>query len=207
MAMVAEPVSRVNGQPPEAPPYPIWRLSVEQYHAMVRLGILTEDDPVELLEGYLVTKMSKNPPHRIATKLTRDALAAIMPIGWYVDSQEPVTTDDSEPEPDVSVIRGDTRQYRDRHPGADDVATAIEVSDCSLDDDRIHKKRIYAAARIPVYWVVNLVDRQVEVFSEPGIVAGKPDYEHCVIYSVGDSVPVVIDGREIGRIAVQDIMP
>jgi hypothetical protein len=77
----------------------IWRLSVGQYHAMIRTGILTPDHPVELLDGWLVLKMPKNPPHRVATRLTCKALERVMPAGWYVDQQEPITTQNSEPEP------------------------------------------------------------------------------------------------------------
>ena len=77
-----------------------WRLSVAQYHAMIQAGIVTEDDPLELLEGWLVTKMAKNRPHSLTTQLTREALAALLPLGWYVDDQEPLTLADSEPEPE-----------------------------------------------------------------------------------------------------------
>ena len=81
-------------QPIIAPNEALWRLSVEQYHGMIRAGILTEDDPIELLEGLLIEKMPKNPPHRIATHLTAAALRAAIPDGWYVDSQEPITLED-----------------------------------------------------------------------------------------------------------------
>src|SRR5947209_7884549 len=94
----------------------LWQLSVGQYHQMIQTGILTDDDPVELLEGWLVTKMPKNPPHRLTTQLTREALAPLLPAGYYVDDQEPMTTDESEPEPDVMIVRGTRRNYRDRYP-------------------------------------------------------------------------------------------
>src|SRR5438445_4118523 len=84
----------------------IWPLSVEQYHEMIRAGILTEDDPVELLEGILVVKMAKNPPHSSATRKMRTALERLVPTGWFVDIQEPVTTESSEPEPDLAIVRG-----------------------------------------------------------------------------------------------------
>ena len=84
------------------PTDPIWRLSVEQYHQMIASGILTDDDPVELLEGLLVAKMPKNPRHRLSTQLTREAIARLLPIGWYVEDQEPLTILDSEPEPDIT---------------------------------------------------------------------------------------------------------
>jgi Uma2 family endonuclease len=145
----------------------IWRLSIEQYHAIIQAGILTDDDSVELLEGWLVFKMPKNPPHRVTTRLVRTALENILPAGWYVDSQEPITLSNSEPEPDIVVVRGDTRQYLDRHPGAEDIALIIEVSDTTLQRDRTVKKRIYARAGISIYWIVNLVEEQVEVYSQP----------------------------------------
>ena len=73
-----------------------------------------------------------------------------MPQGWYVDAQEPITTSDSEPEPDVVIVRGDTRQYLNRHPGAQDLALVVEVADTSLQRDRTSKKRLYARVGIPV---------------------------------------------------------
>lgn len=118
------------------PKEPIWRLQVRQYYDMIDAGILTDDDPVELLEGWLVTKISKAPPHRIATQLTREALAQLAPPGWYVDDQEPITTTDSEPEPDVVIVRGDRRDYTERHPYADEVALVVEVADTTLQRDR-----------------------------------------------------------------------
>src|SRR5205807_4066795 len=84
----------------DVPTEPIYRLSVAQYHAMARHGILDEDAPVELLEGWLVQKMTKHRPHSRCTHRTRRALERILPAGWYVDTQEPVTTAESEPEPD-----------------------------------------------------------------------------------------------------------
>lgn len=96
------------------PGAPVWQLSLEQYHRMIQTGILTDDDPVEFLEGLLVAKMPKNSPHSLAPYLTRNALAQVVPVQWYVDAQEPLTVDDGEPEPDVLVVRGERRQYCDR---------------------------------------------------------------------------------------------
>jgi Uma2 family endonuclease len=179
----------------------ILRLSIEQYHAMIQAGILTDDDPVELLEGLLVFKMAKNPPHRLATGLTRTALENILPPGWYVDSQEPITLQNSEPEPDIAVIRGDRRQYPDRHPGAEDIAMIIEISDSTLQRDRTIKKRIYARAGIPFYWIVNLAESQVEVYSQPLVDVEQPDYSRSTF------VPITIAGVEIGAIDVNNLLP
>ena len=185
----------------------IWRLSVEQYHEMIRAGILTADDPVELLEGWLVYKMPKNPPHRIATRLTQDALEAIVPAGWYVDSQEPITLDDSEPEPDVTIVRGATRSYRDRHPGPADLALVVEIADAMLDRDRGTKKRLYARAGIAIYWIINLAENILEVYTDPSGATEEPDYRQRRDYGSSDFVPVVIEGGEVGRIAVRDLLP
>jgi Uma2 family endonuclease len=185
----------------------IWRLTVEQYHEMVRTGILTDDDPVELLQGLLVTKMPKNPPHRITTGLLREALRPLLPNGWYVDSQEPITTEDSEPEPDVCVIRGDTRQYADRHPGPSDVALVIEVADTTLERDLTSKKQVYARAGIPVYWVIDLVGRRIEVFTDPSNAGALLDYRRHTRYADSDEVPVDVGGHVIGRLHLRTVLP
>ncbi|MGE3808702.1 MAG: Uma2 family endonuclease [Gemmataceae bacterium] len=190
--------------PPGAPD--LWRLSVRQYHDMIRSGILTDDDPVELLEGLLVTKMPRNPPHRVVTRLTRDALQAILPPGWHVESQEPITTDASEPEPDIAVIRGEPREYRDHHPGPAELALVAEVADSTLDRDRGTKKRIYARASIPVYWIVNLGDSCIEVYTDPTGPTENPDYRQRSDHGLSDHVDVVIDGQIVGQLRVAALL-
>jgi|SRR5215472_1242511 len=112
-------------------------ISVAAYHVMIDSGVLPTDEPAELLEGAVVPKLVRNPPHRIATRATRMALERSIPRGWYVDTQEPITTDSSEPEPDVAVLKGDSRDYPDRHPGPGDAGLIVEIADASLDRDRI----------------------------------------------------------------------
>ncbi|MEM6351475.1 MAG: Uma2 family endonuclease [Cyanobacteria bacterium P01_D01_bin.14] len=183
----------------------IWRMGVEQYHAMVNAGILTDDDPVELLEGWLVYKMPKKPSHRVTTRLVRTALEALVPMGWYVDSQEPITLADSEPEPDVVVVRGSTRQYLDRHPGPKDVGIVIEVSDTTLQRDRETKLRAYARSGIPIYWIVNLVEQQIEIYSQPD--TERAAYRHQDNYALGDTFPVGLERSVLGEISVSSIFP
>jgi Uma2 family endonuclease len=186
------------------PDYPIWRFTVEQYHEMIRAGFLTEDDPVELLEGWLVTKMPKTTRHTYSTQQTRDVLAEIVPSGWHVTDQEPITMADSEPEPDVLVVRGSLRDYPEHHPSPSDIALVVEVADATLQRDRTLKLRVYASAGIVVYWILNLVERQLEVYSDP---SEQGEYRQRVIYRESDAVPVVIGGQEVGRIAVRDVLP
>jgi Uma2 family endonuclease len=183
------------------------RLTIPQYHSMVAQGILEDNNQVEFLEGILVKKMTKNRAHSLATRRLRILLEGVLPNGFYVDSQEPTATSDSEPEPDAMVIRGQPEDYQLQQPEAIHVALIAEVADSSLQHDRGWKKRIYARAGIPTYWIVNLVNRQVEVFTQPSGDVEFPDYSQCQVYVPTQDVGVVLDGKEIGRLAVKDMLP
>ena len=180
---------------------------MDQYHAMIEAGILTDDDTVELIEGWLVTKMPKKPLHRAVTHLVRRLLVDIVTEGWYLDSQEPITILDSELEPDVIVVQGDTLDYLDRHPGADEIALLIEISDATLQRDQTIKKRLYASANIPVYWIINLIEYQIEVYTDPSGPTQQPDYRQRQTYGLDGQVPVVIDGQQVAQIAAQALLP
>ena len=104
---------------------------------------------IELLDGWLVPKMTKNPPHILATGLVRDALYHVVPQGWCVYSQDPVRVQRSMPEPDVMVVRGDLRQYGDRRIRAEDVGLIVEVADASLARDQVFKKADLCPKRHP----------------------------------------------------------
>ncbi len=195
------------GLPPAVPTEPIWRLSVAQYHEMIRGGILSDDDPVELLNGWLVTKMMIRPPHAVATELVREGLTAVLPEAFAVRSQQPIALAASEPEPDAAVVPGPARRYVEAHPGPRDVLLVVEVAEETLARDRTLKKAIYAQAGIPVYWIVNLADRCVEVFTDPTGPAERPDYRQGRQLKQGESAPVLVEGSQIGRIAVDDMLP
>lgn len=182
-------------------------MSVGRYHRMIQAGILTDDDPVELLEGLLIAKVRKTPQHSFVTGLLRDQLQQLPLIDWHVDSHVPVTTSDSEPEPDVAVIQGDIWAYAKRHPRSSEAPLVIEIADASLRRDRGIKKRLYARAAIPVYWIIDLIKWQVEVYTEPDTQGAPPDYRQRRIYRSTDHLPVVLDGVEVGQILVSDILP
>ncbi len=97
---------------------PIFRLSVDQYHELIRSGKLTDEDPVELIEGILVYKMPKNTPHATSTRLCRRAIERLLPANWFYDSQEPLTLADGEPEPDGMIVRGKIEDYCAKPSGA-----------------------------------------------------------------------------------------
>ncbi len=185
----------------------LWPLSVAQYHAMVRAGVLDEDDPVELLEGCLVYKMPKNPPHSVVTQLVADTLRRLLPTGWHVLVQEPITLGDSEPEPDIAVVRGALRDYLGRHPDPADLALVVEVADSTLRRDRGTKRRIYARAGIGCYWIVNLQERQLEVYTEPSGLARRPAYGTTQVWGEKAEAPVVLAGVTVGYLPVQAVLP
>jgi Uma2 family endonuclease len=190
-------------------PADVYRITVDQYDRMVESGVLAEDDPVELLGGVLVRQMPKYPRHVFPTEETRNRLEPIVPAGWYVRQEGPVRIPAfDEPEPDVAVARGNSRTYRKHHPGPKDIALVIEVAATTgpLAQARSEKMSAYARAGIPVYWIINLTRKPglVEVYSRPTRTRGYRDHED---YKARDQVPVVIDGREVGRIAVADLLP
>jgi Uma2 family endonuclease len=184
-------------------PPPLYRMTVNEYERLAAAGILA-DDRVELIDGYLVKKMPKNPPHSFSTQEISDRLRGLLPAGWTRRQEQPVRIPDfDEPEPDVTIVRGRNADYRLRIPEPSDVAAVIEVSETTLDFDQSEKLLAYAKGRIPVYWIVNLVDRQVEVYTGPSV----GGYLSRQDFKPGEAVPVVIDGAEVSRIAVADILP
>ncbi len=183
-----------------------YRLSVEQYRKIADADILTNDDRVELLEGWLFAKMSKKPPHTIAKGLTQDALIALVPTGWFVAIEDAVTAIDSQPEPDIAIVRGSRRDYRAGAAGSQEVALVAEVSYSSLPIDRSIKKRMYARSGFPIYWLINLIDGRIEVYTDPSGPTESPDYLHREDFGPDDGIPVVIAGREVGRLLVRDLL-
>ena len=185
----------------------IRRFSVQEYHRWITSGMLTSDDPVELLEGIIVEKMPVYPSHRFVTDEIRKRLDKLGLEGYFVTGQQPITLSESEPEPDVFIVRGHSREFLQNHPGPREVPLVVEVSDSTLASDRREKKRIYARAGIPVYWIVNLNERQLEVYTEPLSNLEQPTYRNQTIYTDKEFFPVIIGDQELGQINMVDILP
>jgi Uma2 family endonuclease len=193
-------------QPPAPTPEPVFRLSVAQYHAMIRGGVLTDDDPVELLEGILVVKMPKNPPHETAVGKCQDELPKLLPPGWIVRLQAPVTLMDGEPEPDVAIVRGSRPDYATRHPGPADIGAIIELADTTLERDRGIKLRGYARAGIQTYCVVNLADRIAELYLRPQTKGEAAIYDPPMRLKQSDLLSLHLDDA-IVQVPVQILLP
>jgi Uma2 family endonuclease len=191
----------------QLPPEPVRRLTVVEYHQMIEARILQEDDPFEFLEGWLVPKFVRDPPHDVAMSLADHEIERRLCAGWHRRMLSAVTTADSEPEPDIAVIRGPRRRYLQGHPGPKDTGLLVEVADSSLQRGRTTKQRINARSRIPVYWIVNLIDMHIEVYTDPTGPDAEPHYRQRQDYGPNDCVPLVLDGQEIARIPVRDLLP
>jgi Uma2 family endonuclease len=182
----------------------MYRLTVQQFDQMVLDRTIADADRVELIEGLLVMKMDRNRPHVQAGNKAFWMLARLLGPGWHVRKEDPLVISEwSKPEPHLAVVRGEITDYDLRDVTAADVALVVEIADSSLSADQVDMARVYAGAGILFYWIVNLVDRQIEVYSEPG----PTGYGTAKIFGINQDVLVVIDGVEVGRIAVAEMMP
>ena len=184
----------------------LFRLTVKQYHELIDAGILQSGDPVELLEGVLVRKMTINPPHTGTVRRGRTRIEPALPAGWRYRAEQPIILSDGEPEPDGVIARGTPADDDVFHPSAADVVLVIEVADASLLRDRGVKLRSYARAGIPVYWIVNLIDREVEVYADP-VAESEPRYRRRDVYGPAATVAFALPDGPAMSVAVAALLP
>ena len=133
-----------------------------EYERLVEAEFLGSEDRIELLGGHMIVKEPQQSPHATAIQLVHAALTMGFGSGWSVRAQMPVALDDeSEPEPDVCVVPGGPRDYRDAHPAQP--VLIVEVALSRLRFDREDKGSLYARAQIADYWIVNIPARRLEV--------------------------------------------
>jgi hypothetical protein len=203
MSVASPPIANLFA----VPPWPVRRFTVAEYHQMIQVGILTENDLVELIEGWIVPKMPHSPSHDATIDQARELLEPSLPPGWRVRIQSAITTAESEPEPDVVVTPGPASRYATRHPAPHEIAMVAEVADSSLSFDRGDKRLSYARAGIVCYWIINLVHRQVEVYTDPTGPTANPTYRQHTDFGPADSVPLVIAGQQVALIPVASLLP
>jgi Uma2 family endonuclease len=174
------------------------RWTRREYQDLAEAGFLSEDDHVELIDGEIIRMSPQNTPHAVAVRLARRVLQRVFPSDEYlVDEQLPLALGPhSEPEPDVSVIEGHPRDFLGNHPSS--AVLVVEVADASLQFDRNTKRALYARHDLPEYWIVNLVDRQLEVHRGT---AGE-SYAETTVHTADESVSL----RD-QSVAVSDLLP
>lgn len=201
---VAEAVTRVS----------IFPLSIQQYHRIIDEKIVPEESTTELLRGVIIRKdrsspgedpMAHSPLHRLVVSLLTGLTARINTDANYLQIQLPVACPpDGAPEPDGAIIRGNPREYAERLPGPGDVLCVIEVAHSSLERDREDKLPIYAAAGVPQYVIVNLLNNTVELYTDPD--PSNEQYRTRATFERGQSVSLQLPGGGF-ELAVADILP
>jgi Uma2 family endonuclease len=177
-----------------------------EYDRLVNLGVL-HGKPVELVGGQLVVAEPQGSYHASALGAAGDVLRAVLPQGWLVRIQMPVALDDeSEPEPDLAVVQGTWANYRAGHPSRP--ALVVEVAESSLVFDREDKGSVYARGGVRDYWIVNLVDRALEVYREPGPDPAAPyGWRYRMVEWLGPASAISPLALPAVRIAVGDLLP
>ncbi len=178
-----------------------------EYDRMVAAGVFSPGERLELIDGEVVAMTPQGSAHATAVRLVEDALRAAFGAGYDVRVQMPLALDPaSEPEPDVAVVQGRPRDYRDAHPTS--AVLAVEVGDTTLVYDREQKASLYARGGVAEYWILNLVDRTLEVYREP---AALPDarygwgYRVTPAYGPDDHIAPLAAPR--ARLRIADLLP
>jgi Uma2 family endonuclease len=148
------------------PTIKLW--TVAEYHRMSELGILDADGRTELIDGQILLMTAKGTPHVVALQLSANSLSEQLKSDALIRTQDPIQLDDfSEPEPDLVVVRGAILDYTEHHPYSEDIHLIVEIADSTLKQDCQVKDKLYANAGISEYWVVDLKNRQVNIFRNP----------------------------------------
>jgi Uma2 family endonuclease len=184
----------------------VFRMTPHQFRKAAEAGVFG-DSKVELLGG-VVCRRTTNPPHLVTVHNLFDALRQVAPPpGWFVTKEDPIALGRWRPVPDLVASRGPRQAYASRLPKASDIALLVEVSDMTYAKDRGPKYRKYATCAIPVYWIVDLNRRLVEVHTAQVGRGRSASYRACDVHHEPDPIPVFLDGRDVGRVPVLDILP
>ena len=192
-----------------------WPFTVEQYHDLIKSGILPEGEPYELLDGQLVRRdrsatgadpVTIGHLHAWVVGELADLNPKLRRLGAHIRTQQPITLPPfDEPEPDAAVAIGTNGDYVERHPGAGDVTCVIEVADASLRRDRTSKLRVYANGGVACYVIVNLPDRVIEVYTNPAV--GKGTYGNKVTLTPRDRLELPATKGKRLAVPVKQLLP
>lgn len=188
-----------------APAIQTKRWTRQEYDRMAEAGILHPDERVQLIEGEIVTMTPPNSLHAVTIGKTQHALDRLYGPNIWVRVRMPVIIDpDSEPEPDLAVVADSPRDYVNEHPRT--ALLIVEVADTTLSLDRDRKRPIYARAGIPEYWIVNLVERCLEVYRDPVTLSGQPSsYRISITLTSSERIaPLAVPSASV---AVADLLP
>lgn len=187
------------------------RFTVREYFQMAEAGILPEKPRTELIRGEIQLMMPIGRPHGMCIMSFSALLFEHLGLkNWCVISQSTVELDnESAPEPDITILKGGQERFVDQEPENDDYSHVIEVAESSLRRDRGIKQSLYAEHGIRNYWIVNLIDRTIEHYTQPHFSQSKSDYEYSqrVVYREHDSVTMTFEGEQELTFTPADILP
>ena len=184
------------------------RFSPAQFLEFDEADTLEPHARYELLDGYIVHRLYHTPPHASTQNKLTEMLLSFKFQGFSVQSGRPLVLLESVPLPDLCILRMESKfDYDHRHPGAEDCEIAIDIYPEPEELGRTTKLAIYSRNKVPVYWIVNLADRCVEVHQVPNGTEAKPKYKTRKVFKEGQSVPVVLGGLKVGAVAVSEILP
>jgi hypothetical protein len=186
-------------------------INCDLFERIVEAGVFGDKPRVFLWDGQIVEIAGRTPNgrrHAFALNALGDFLREVAPSGWFVEQGQVMEIGVQSLKPvDLKLVRGAIRDYRERIPRVHDVPLLVEVSDTDLEFDRGKLLQAYAAAAVPLYWLANARDGVIEVYTKPSGPVENPRFESCRVFGPDDVVPVILDGREVGRIAVKDVLP
>ena len=184
-----------------------YRFTARQFWKMIDLGLFQDDSHVQLIRGQVFC-MTKHEPHSFTVRRAAKLLATFLPEGFYARKEETMRHDvRSVLEPDVAVVPGSEDVFQPEAPRTSEAVLILEICASSRTVDYRDKVRLYASAGVPVYWVVDVDRRRIDVFPQPEGSGREAAYARHDVYPEGSPAPVVIDGNEVGRIAAKDVLP
>ena len=168
------------------------KFTIEEYHQLVDLGFFTENDRIELIRGEIIEMAPKRTPHSVCNSILFGELYKLLGDRANVRGQEPIILSaNSEPEPDVVIAQKKDDNYLSAHPTAQDIILVVEISDSTLKYDKQIKLSLYAEANINHYWIVNLADNHLEVYTNPfGDKKNQFYYRNKSIFLPDDSIKI-----------------
>jgi len=183
------------------------RLTVDEFRRKAARGELSQSKTFELLEGVVVAKARQTLKHETALENIQNLIGKLTPGGWHLRVQQPLNCSDSLPEPDAAIVKDALDMYVDRPPMPNMVSLVVEVADASLTLDRRVKGRVYARAGLSVYWLLNLVDSELEVYSSASGPVLMPGYQEKRVYRTEDKLSLVVGLDDLGMVKVRDLLP
>ena len=143
-----------------------YKWTVADYHQLVKTGLL-EGKPVELLEGELIEKSPEGIPHSYTNRSVADYLRTLLDGLAFISEAHPITLDNSEPEPDIAIVRLPKEIYKQHHPYPEDIDWLVEIANRTLEKDLNEKTITYARNGIAEYWVIDLPNKKLWLFTQP----------------------------------------